>query len=175
MSLEGVITAAAIMHLVEQGLLNLDEPALPMLPDWPDCAARMVDGRLGYVTIRQLLQHSGGWNSRIAPDPMFASLDIVRTMNVPRPASTESTIRYMCGQPMQFTPGTGYAYSNFGYAILGRLIERVTGMNYEAYVRTAVLDPMGILRMRQGRTLPEGRFASEVKYYGSEFLPSVFT
>ncbi|MBS1859792.1 MAG: serine hydrolase, partial [Acidobacteria bacterium] len=82
--------------------------------------------------------------------------------------------RYALGQPLQFDPGTKYGYSNFGYAVLGRIIERVTGMSYEQYVRTNVLAPMGISGMRIGQTLPQGQQPNEVKYYPLDPAPSVF-
>jgi uncharacterized protein (TIGR03437 family) len=80
----------------------------------------------------------------------------------------------MRGQPLQFTPGTQYAYSNFGYAVLGRIIEAVTGMSYEQYVRENVLAPMGISEMRIGQTLPQGQLPNEVKYKSPGNANSVF-
>ena len=74
-------------------------------------------------------------------------------------------IRYMTQQPLDFDPGERYAYSNFGYSLLGRVIERASGMNYDAYVRRQVLAPLGIKTMRLGATLPEGRAEGEVTYY----------
>ena len=83
--------------------------------------------------------------------------------------------------PLDFDPGTKHVYSNFGYAILGRVIERVSGMTYESYVKTAVLAPAGITTMQIGRTRLSQRATNEVKYYqpGSEtvnvdLVPSVF-
>ena len=90
---------------------------------------------------------------------------IATALGVPSPASAENIIRYMRGQPLQFDPGTRFAYCNFGFIVLARIIERVTGMSYEQYVRTNVLAPMGITEMRIGQTLVEGRRAGEVKYY----------
>ena len=84
---------------------------------------------------------------------------------VPPPARCEIVIRYMLGQRLDFEPGTGYAYSNFGYCVLGRVIEKITGQGYEEYVKTTVLQAMGVNRMRIGRTLPEGRADGEVRYY----------
>ena len=80
----------------------------------------------------------------------------------------------MLGQPLDFDPGGRYAYSNFGYCILGRVIERISHEPYEKYVRDHVLSPLGIHDMRLGRTLPEFRAEGEVKYYNPRTLPSVF-
>jgi uncharacterized protein (TIGR03437 family) len=173
-SLSKLITSVTVMHLVEQGKLTLDQPAFALLPDLQPPAGASVDARLKIITIRHLLTHTGGWDDSIAPDPMFYSPQIVKALGCPAPASTENIIRYMMGQPLQFNPGARYAYSNFGYAVLGRIIERVTGMSYEQYVRLNVLAPMGISRMRIGQTLPRGRLPDEVNYYSAGNTPSIF-
>src|ERR1019366_6272250 len=147
-SLSKAITAVTVMHLVEQGLLTLDQPAFALLPDLQPPAESKPDPRLASITIRNLLNHTGGWDRDTTFDPMFISPTVCAALGVPAPASTENIIRYMRGQPLQFAPGTQYVYSNFGYAVLGRVIERVTGMSYEQYVRQNVLAPMGISQMR---------------------------
>jgi len=81
----------------------------------------------------------------------------------------------MSSQPLDFDPGERYAYSNYGYCLLGRIIEKLSGQTYEEYVREHVLKPVGITRMRIGKTLPEGRAEGEVKYYEKDATgPSVF-
>jgi N-acyl-D-amino-acid deacylase len=79
----------------------------------------------------------------------------------------------MRGRPLDFAPGTSYAYSNFGYNVLGRIIERVSGQTYEAYVRS-VLAPAGITRMALGRSRPGDRMADEPVYYDRSSTTSVF-
>jgi N-acyl-D-amino-acid deacylase len=80
----------------------------------------------------------------------------------------------MLEEPLDFEPGTRYAYSNFGYCLLGRVIEKLSGQDYEAYVREAVLEPLGIESMQLGRTRLAGRAESEVRYYDPNRGPSVF-
>jgi CubicO group peptidase (beta-lactamase class C family) len=77
-------------------------------------------------------------------------------------------IHYMLGRPLDFDPGSRYARSNFGYSLLGRVIERVTGIAYERYVQQAVLAPLGLHRMRLGKTLPAERAADEVMYHDAQ-------
>ncbi len=72
----------------------------------------------------------------------------------------------MLGKPLQFAPGTRYAYSNFGYCVLGRIVERASGQRYEEYVRTHILRPAGIACMRLCHTLLQDRAPGEVHYYG---------
>jgi CubicO group peptidase (beta-lactamase class C family) len=74
----------------------------------------------------------------------------------------------LANQPLEFPPGEHYAYSNFGYCILGRVIEKLTGQNYAAAVQALVLQPCGITTMRiSGNTLAE-RAPNEVVYYDQD-------
>ncbi len=74
-------------------------------------------------------------------------------------------IAYVMGRPLDFDPGAKEAYSNFGYCVLGRVIEKVSGLSYADYVRKEILAPLGIARMRQGRSLENLRAEDEVRYY----------
>lgn len=162
------ITGVAIMKLVEEGKLALDDRVAPFIAHLTPAAGATVDPRWEQVTIRQLLNHTGGWD-RDKPnggfDPMFRPGIAAAAVGAQAPASAETVIRYMKGMPFDFDPGAKHVYSNFGYAILGRVIERVSGMPYEEYVRTRVLQPVGAARTRLGRTRIGDALADEVKYY----------
>ncbi len=165
-SISKPITAVAVLKLVEEKRLALDAPAFHILR-LPAILvpSQKPDPRLERITIRQLLQHTGGWDRDKSFDPMFRSSDIAKAAGEDSPASASAVIRYMLGQPLDFDPGTRYAYSNFGYCVLGRLIEKVTGQTYEQYVREKILALIGIRRMRLGTSL-EGKSAEgEVRYY----------
>src|SRR5262249_37347090 len=71
----------------------------------------------------------------------------------------------MLGHPLDADPGSRYAYSNFGYCVLGRVIEKISGQSYEAFVREKILAPLGITRMRIGATLDGHQAPGEVRYY----------
>jgi N-acyl-D-amino-acid deacylase len=71
----------------------------------------------------------------------------------------------MLGRPLDSDPGARYAYSNFGYCLLGRVIEKVTGQTYEKFVQQSVLAPAGVRRMRLGASLDRGRADREARYY----------
>jgi N-acyl-D-amino-acid deacylase len=88
---------------------------------------------------------------------MFQSVRFAEMLQVPPPAEPEHIIRIMLGRNLDFDPGERYAYSNFGYCLLGRVIEAVTGIRYEQYVRDQVLASLGIHSMRLGRTRLEER------------------
>lgn len=163
-SISKPITAVAVLQLVEQGRLSLDEAAFPRLVLQPAGDAT-PDARLQTITVRQLLQHTGGWDRDQSYDPMFRCRIIADAVGGGCPPGPEAVIRYMLGQPLDFDPGTRYAYSNFGYCVLGRLIEDASGLSYEEYVRQKVLTPLGISRMRIGESLEERRAEREVCYY----------
>ena len=73
-------------------------------------------------------------------------------------------ITFMNGQPLQYEPGTRYAYSNYGYCLLGRVIEQRSGMAYEDYVKKKVLLPLGITGMKLGCSKLDDRMPGEVTY-----------
>lgn len=168
-------TAVAVLQLVQQGKLSLDGRAFDLLGLEP-LAGQTMDPRLKTITVRQLLQHTSGWDRDNSFDPMFRPREIARVAGVAPPAGPEAISRYMLGQPLQFDPGSRSVYSNFGYCVLGRIIEKLSGKSYEQYVREAVLAPIGIRDMRIGHSLPEGRAESEVAYYvkGSGSARSAF-
>lgn len=174
-SISKPITAVAVLRLVQQGKLKLDDRAFDFIPLKPLPGAK-PEPRLRTITIRQCLQHTGGWDRDKSYDPMFRPKLIAEAAKEAAPASASAVIRYMLGQPLDFDPGTRYAYSNFGYCVLGRVIEKLTGKSYEQFVKDAVLVPAGIKAMRLGRSLEAGRAPDEVRYYmpEAETAESVF-
>ena len=165
-SISKPITAVAILRLVDQGKLKLDDKAFALLPHKPHLhKGAKVDPRLKQITIRHLLQHRSGWDRAQSMDAMFQPVRFARALGKAPPASADDVIRFMHGWPLDFDPGTRYAYSNFGYNVLGRIIEKSTGKSYEEYVRAEILKPIGITAMRIGKTLPVGRAKDEVRYY----------
>jgi N-acyl-D-amino-acid deacylase len=165
-SISKPITGVAVMRLVEQNKLSLDARAFDIVNLKPLLDGdRQPDPRLAAITIRQLLQHTGGWDRDKSFDPMFRATQIAKAVGEPGPAGPHAVIRYMLGQPLDFDPGTRYAYSNFGYCVLGRVIEKITGQTYEKYVQEKILAPAGIKRMRIGASLDGKQAKGEVRYY----------
>lgn len=167
-SLSKPVTAAAVLKLVEDGKLELDAPVFQILDDLRPPEGAQIDPRIYGITIRHLLEHTGGWDRNTSFDPMFRVSEIAQEMKTPSPADCPTIIRYMLEQPLDFDPGSQYAYSNFGYCILGRVIEKVSGQAYEAYVKDHILEPVGIDDMRLGHSLLADRAEGEVRYYGRE-------
>jgi N-acyl-D-amino-acid deacylase len=175
-SISKPITAIAILQLVEQGKLSLDDKVFDILTGYEAHleAGKEPDTRLKDITIRQCLQHTGGWDRDKSFDAMFEAVRFAKELGVPSPAGPDEVIRCMLGQPLDFAPGERYAYSNFGYCLLGRVIERLTDQTYDQYVQTHILAPVGITDMRIGASLPSGRAANEVRYYDGSAGESVF-
>lgn len=168
-SLSKPVTAVAVLQLAEQHRLRLDDRVFDLLHDrFPLPEDGSADPRLKEITIRHLLQHTGGWDREESFDPMFRAVEFAKQLDVAPPARPEQIIQAMATQKLDFDPGARYAYSNYGYCLLGRVIETVTEKPYEDAVRDHVLRPAGITRMRLGHTLPEGRAEGEVCYYTPE-------
>ncbi|WP_376697260.1 serine hydrolase domain-containing protein [Wenzhouxiangella sp. EGI_FJ10305] len=125
------MTAAAILVLVEQGDLAVDQT----LVDHFDGVPAEKQG----ITLHQLLTHSAGFPGGIGPDNEAIGAD-------------EFLERAFAAE-LEFEPGSGYAYSNTGYSLLGILIERVSGQGYESFVREFLFEPLGMTST--GYLLPE--------------------
>ncbi|MCU0223226.1 MAG: beta-lactamase family protein [Acidobacteria bacterium] len=176
-SVSKTLTATAILKLVEKRKLRLEDRVFPMFPELTPPAGTQSDPRLARITVRELLNHSAGWDRLTSLDPMFAPRLTAQAVDARIPADARTVIRFVRGRPLEFTPGGRFAYSNFGYALLGRVVERASGMGYEEYVRSEVLAPLGITRMRIGRSRPADRPPEEVRYYdapGRSPVRSVF-
>ncbi len=109
---------------------------------------RPGDSRIRQITVRMLLNHSGGWDRKLSGDPSSFGRRVARELRIRRPVTPDDLIRYMLRRPLDFDSGTRAAYSNFGYVVLGQIIERVTGEPYPAAVRRITLAPMGLHRVR---------------------------
>lgn len=163
------ITAVGIMQLVEQGRLSLDEPVVPRMKLEPHLEPdQKYDSRWDQITLRQCLQHTGGWDRSKSYDPIARVRRIARSLDISLPVSPNDIIRYMMGQPLDFDPGERYAYSNLGYLVLGRIMEVETGVDYESWTREHVFKPIGVTRPRLGKAPLQRRAPGEVRYYDSK-------
>ena len=174
-SLSKPITAVAVLQLIEQGRLSLNDPIYERLGLLDDHNRNTVDARLKQITVKHLLEHRGGWDRNQSFDPMFQSARFALQLNVPSPVNAQQVIQAMMPQPLDFDPGQRYAYSNFGYCLLGRLIEITTNQDYEDYVIEHVLAPLGIESMRIGKTKISNKASGEVRYYHPYRGKSVFS
>ena len=115
------------------------------------------------ITIQQLLDHEGGYNDGTntslpsASDPTYNMRAIALALGLSRPVQKLDVAKYMYGQPLQYTPGTNWAYSNYGYLLLSAIVEQVTGMPYFTYVQEKVLAPLGITEVLLSSTEAQQR------------------
>ncbi|GGS68174.1 serine hydrolase domain-containing protein [Nonomuraea spiralis] len=157
-SLSKNITSAAIMRLVQDGKLSLSAKVTQLLGLTP------ADARMGQVTVLRLMQHLGGWDRDVSKDQLWLDHTISAALDVPLPIRHADIIKYATARQLDFAPGAKMVYSNYGYLLLGRIIEKVSGMSYESYIRTKLLQPLGITRMRLGRSLKSEAAPGEVGY-----------
>lgn len=150
------VTAAVVMTLVEEGKLSLDESVSRLVPEFRAGAAADAEGvdasleRLRpSVTVRQLLCHTSGLPEDIGPrDTRYRE-----QMPLSEIADT------MCRLPLGFAPGSAVRYSNAGFGVITRLVERVTGQEFWDVARRQVLTPM---RLRDTVARPDRAVAARI-------------
>ena len=155
-SVTKTITSATIFSLIEQGHLGLDDTVFGPQgrlgfdygKDYPD--------NVNQITVHHLLTHTGGGWDNHSHDPMFSHIQ----MN-----HQELITWTIKNQPLDYPPGTHYSYSNFGYCVLGRLIEKLTRQSYVEYVQQTTLAKCDIKDMRLATN---ERAPGEVRYHGQD-------
>lgn len=146
-SMSKSFTAVSILQLRDAGRLSLDDPVSRYIPEL--VSLRLPTSDSPAITIRQLLSHSEGFpEDNPWGDQQLSDTD-------------EEMARMMrAGIPFSTAPGTAYEYSNFGFAILGRVVANVSGQPYAQYVRERVLLPLGMtVTTLEARTVPASRLA----------------
>jgi CubicO group peptidase (beta-lactamase class C family) len=128
-SMYKMVTAVATLQLVQAGTLRLDAPLGTYLPDYPNAEVASK------VTPHHLLTHTGGTGDIFGPQFM-ANRTELRT--------TGDYLRLYGTRGLQFAPGAQHVYSNYGFLLLGALVERVGGTSYDDHVAARVLAPAGM-------------------------------
>ena len=170
------VTAAVVMSLVEEGAIALDESVMRFVPEFgtgPEAgtegAAREIERYRRQITVRQLLAHTAG----LPEDMASGKLRYVDKHDL----STMTDV--MCRLPLRAIPGSSHLYSNTGFAVLGRVVERVTGNDFWDEARSRVLDPLEMtntaarpgpyLDSRIARVTDTNHAGSDVETYNSEY------
>ncbi|MFW5753953.1 MAG: serine hydrolase domain-containing protein, partial [Marinilabiliaceae bacterium] len=164
-SVSKLITAAGIMKLVEEEQLDLNDKVfgpegILNQPPYDD----YVDPKVEDIEIIHLLNHSGGWTNRWG-DPLFIPSAVARELDKEFPIERSDIVEFMLGKRLHYKPGTMSSYSNLGYAILGEVIEEISGSDYETFIKTNILYPLDIFDMKIGGSYLTERAELEVKYY----------
>ena len=157
-SISKPFTSVAIMKLIQEGRLNINSKVFGDSGILGNQYGTLPYGQnITNITIDELIHHTcGGWTNDMN-DPMFTNPSFI---------STELLSWTLNNQPLKNQPGFIYAYSNFGYFVLGRVIEKVTGQSYADYVSSNVLRPIGITDMQIGNNTKDDKKQNEVMYYG---------
>ena len=121
-------TATAVMMLVEEGKVRLDDPITSYLKDGPAAWQK--------VTVRQLLSHTGGFT------------DYPKNFDFRKDYTEDDLLKIIAAIPLAYEPGTKWSYANLGYATLGILIHRVTGKFYGDFLQERIFQPLGMSTTR---------------------------
>jgi D-alanyl-D-alanine carboxypeptidase len=159
-SLSKQITSVTIMKLLDQGKIHMEDKVFgPGAILGNDFGTKPYGPHITDITVDELLHHTaGGWPND-GTDPMFTN---------PTLTAQQLITWTLDNRPLDTIPGAAYAYSNFGYCILGRVIEKITGTTYVQAAQNLVLQPCGIADMQiAGNTLAE-KLPNEVVYYGQD-------
>lgn len=161
-SISKPITLMAISRLVSEGKLNLDDFVFG-----PNAILGTKYGTLPYdpieesIKVRHLVEHKAGFTDQ----PYDIMFDVITLSH----ADLIGTV--LDKRNLAYVPGTRYEYSNFGYSLLGRIVEKVTGISYEQYVREEILAALNISDMKIAGNTKKDAFPNEVSYYSSWFSP----
>ncbi|HXC63126.1 MAG TPA: serine hydrolase domain-containing protein, partial [bacterium] len=152
-SVSKMLTAIAVLTLVEQGKLDLDRDVNQYLRSWKIPANEFTKARK--VTLRMLLTHTGGINNgvRFFPRSVKRLPTITQILQGSGPAANSYKIT------VDHIPGTAWSYANGGYDIIQQLLEDVTGQPYDRFMAATVLEPLGMARSSYVEPLPEARLA----------------
>lgn len=130
-SMNKMFTAVAILQLVQAGKVSLGAPFGTYITDYPN--ANVASS----VTIHHLLTHTGGTGDIFGPDFMANRLQL---------REPDDYLELYGNRALQFVPGTNWVYSNYGFMLLGAVVERVSGMKYDDYVAANILAPAGMTK-----------------------------
>lgn len=149
-------SAATLLLLAEDGLVDLDAPLSTYLPDYPEPGAS--------IPVRRLLNHTSGI-------PSYTSIPgWMVEANTAKEHSTEEMIALFSGLPQDFEPGERFAYNNSGYVLVGAVIEAVTGDPWADVVKSRISDPLGLSDLQSG--LEEATVAGMAKGYTNAERPT---
>ena len=165
-SVSKLITAAGIMVLHDRGDLNIKDTVFGpsgILND-STITALIKDKNYYKITVEHLMRHQGGFRR----DPLFSSRDVMNQLQLDHAPEAEDFYRVVLNRRLKFAPGSWQSYSNFGYLLLSKVIEKVSGMPYEEFIRTEVLAPAGCYDMHIAGTYYEDKRDNEVRYYTHE-------
>lgn len=187
-SISKPITSVGIMKMVENGDLNLGDQVFGtggiLENHWYFQNSTIIDARVYEITVQNLLEHAADWDRTVdcfpnpttpypryfgGCNPIIAPLHITESQGEPNPVKEEHLINYLLERNLNFATGTVYTYSNMGFLVLSEIIEKVSGLTYEAYMQQKIFNPIGIYDMHIGENLAADKKEREGEYVGNSF------
>jgi len=165
-SVSKLITATGIMVLKERGKLNLDDKVFGPNGILNDSAYTNIikDSNYFKISVEDLMRHKGGFTTRYG-DPMFSTKTIMQQNHLSEAPDNETLIKIILKKPLGFVPGTSQTYSNFGYLLLSKVIEKVSGEEYESFMQKNVLKKAGCEDFHIAETYYKDKYKDETRYY----------
>ena len=164
-SVSKLITAVAIMRLCETGKLTTQDFVFGeegILCD--SLFLNYRDKNIKKITVEHLLRHTGGFANPHG-DAAFKTDLVAKYLGKELPLSMDDMVQYATRIRLRARPGGWFNYSNLGYIILSKVVEKASGMPYETYVKDSVLAPMGCYDMHLANNFSDEFLENEVKYY----------
>ena len=165
-SVSKLITAAGIMVLKDEGKLSLSDKvfgAEGILGNEP-YSASIKDRNYEKITVEDLLRHKGGF-TQAGGDPMFSTRTVMANNGLKQAPDNDELLRCVLKKKLNFMPGTSQSYSNLGYLILTKVIEKASGMSYEDFIQEKVFSPSGIYDFHIANNYYREKYDHEVRYY----------
>lgn len=166
-SVSKLLTAAGIMVLQDMDSLSIKDTVFgpggilddPFFNDLVKC-----DKNYRKITVEHLLRHQAGFRR----DPLFSSIDVMNQLGLDHAPTKEDHFGLVLSRKLRWVPGASQKYSNFSYLLLSEIIERVSGMPYEQFMKEKVMEPAGCYDMHIGGIYYGDRRPNEVRYYTHE-------
>lgn len=166
-SVSKLITATGIMVLQDQGKLTIKDKVFGpegVLDDEYFNELTQCDPRYNEMTIEDIMRHRSGFMS----DQLFRSKEVQTYMGLENPPTKDDFFTLVFRNKLKGHPGTITSYSNFGYLVLSEIIERVSEMPYEEFMKKHVMKPAGCYDMHIGGIYYTDKRDNEVRYYTQE-------
>mgnify|MGYP002509491458 CR=1 FL=1 len=165
-SVSKLITAVGVMVLQDKGMLSIKDTVFGPsgILQGTQLDSLIKDKNCHKITVEHLLRHQAGFYR----DPLFSSRDIMHLMQLDHAPEADDYFRFVLPKRLRFQPGEWQRYSNFGYLLLSRIIEEVSGKSYEDFIKEDVLRPAGVYDMHIAGIYYDDKRENEVRYYTHE-------
>ena len=163
-SVSKLLTAVGIMRLQDEGKVFLETPVFGPFGVLKEYDKYIKDDQYYLMTVEHLLRHQAGFTTR-GGDVMFGTSRFMQQYGLSEPPTPYYLVQKELGKRLAYEPGTYQEYSNFGYLLLTLVIEKVSGMPYEEFMRKEVFEPCGCHHFALGGNYLKDRLPGETQYF----------